>query len=87
MLSKHAQVLILEMQGLVSEPDTPLIMDDCHVYVQNTLKRLGDLIVPRDVLCRSLGPIVPWTLAPTRANALSMLRKHAFLFLVVGGSR
>ena len=37
-LSKHADVLILEMQGLVSEPDTTLIMDDWLIYVQDTIK-------------------------------------------------
>ena len=54
-LSKHAQVLILEMQGLVPEPDTPLIMDDWPVYVHDTLNRLVDVTVPQDVLCNSLG--------------------------------
>ena len=83
-LSKHAEVLILEMQGLVSEPDTTLIMDDWLVYVQDTIKRLVDVTVPQDVLFNALGPIVPLTLAPTRANALSMLRTHACASKVVG---
>ena len=83
-LSKHVEALILEMQGLVQELDTPLIIDDWLEYVQDTLKRLVDVTMPRDVLFRSLGSIVPLTLAPTRFHALSMLRTHACSSMVVG---
>ena len=72
-LAKHAGVLVLEMRGLVSEPDTSLIMDDWLLYVQGTIKRLVDVTVPQDVLLNVLGAIVPFTLAPARANGLSIL--------------
>ena len=77
MLSKHAQVLFLEVQGLVSEPDTTLIMDGWLVYVQDTIKRLVDVTVPQDVLFNALGPVVPLALAPTRATvSYTHLRAH-----------
>ena len=74
------------MSGLVSEPDTTIIMDEWLLYVQGTIQRLVDVTVPEDLLLNAWGAIVPWTLAPTRANALSMLRAHACASKVVGHS-
>ena len=75
-LAKHQDVLVLEMRGLVSEPDTTISMDEWLLYVQGTIQRLVDVTVPEDLLLNALGPIVPFSLDPTRANALSILRAH-----------
>ena len=85
-LAKHAGVLVLEMRGLVPEPDTSLIMDDWLLYVQGTIKRLVDVTVPQDVLLNVLGAIVPCTLAPTRANGLSCLRAPSVASKLVGST-
>ena len=83
-LAKHQDVLVLEMSGLVSEPDTTIIMDEWLLYVQGTIKSLVDVTVPEDLLLNALSPIVPFTLAPTRANALSILRAHPVASKLVG---
>ena len=48
------------------------------------MHRLLDVTVPLEVLSRVLSPIVPLTLAPTRANAMSILRSPAWSSKLVG---
>ena len=76
-LEKHQALLILEMQGNIEQAEEPLPMDDWLRFVQQTLERCVEVTVPLDFLREVLAPLVPLSLAATRANALTLLRSPA----------
>ena len=83
-LAKHQELLILEMQGVVTQPDESMPIDDWMQFMQETLQRLVDVTVPLELLQEVLSAIVPLSLHATRANALSILRTPACSEQLVG---
>ena len=83
-LTKNLELLHLEMAGVLPEPQAHLVMDEWIGFVQESIHRLVDVTVPLEVLSRVLSPIVPLTLAPTRANAMRILRSPSWSSKLVG---
>ena len=59
-------------------------IDDWLEYVHNTLDKLCGVRVPRESLAQVLSAIVPVSLDPTRANAMSILRVRGCSSRLVG---
>ena len=83
-LTKNLELLHLEMAEVLPDPQAHLVMDEWIGFVQDSIHRLVDVTVPLEVLSRVLSPIVPLTLAPTRANAMSILRSPSWSSKLVG---
>ena len=83
-LAMHQDVVILEMQGVISEPEETLPIDDWMQFVHETLRRLLDVTVPVELVRQVLSPIVPVYLNTTRANVFSILRTSACSSKLVG---
>ena len=81
---KSLELLHLEMAEVLPDPQAHLVMDEWIGFVQDSIHRLVDVTVPLEVLSRVLSPIVPLTLAPTRANAMSILRSPSWSSKLVG---
>ena len=66
--------LNLEMNGVVPGPDEPLSMEEWSAFMRDyMLEHLG-VEVPVDHIMNVVGTVVPLSLAPTRANAMHLLR-------------
>ena len=83
-LTKNLELLHLEMGEVLPDPQAQLVMDEWIGFVQESIHRLVDVTVPLEVLSRVLSSIVPLTLAPTRANAMSILRSPSWSSKLVG---
>ena len=83
---QNQALVLLEMRGLIFASEETLPIDDWLVYVQDTLRRLVEVPVPRESLGHVLSAIVPMSLDPTRANAISILRSHGCCSKLVGST-
>ena len=73
-LTKHQDLLVAEMAGVVLEAAETMPVDEWHKHIQDLIKRLVGVTVPIELINTVLSDIVPLNLQPTRANARSVLR-------------
>ena len=76
-LALHHSLLLNEMAGVVPSADEHLDIDTWVEYVQKTLLRTLQVKVPSRLILHVMGPLVPFNVAPTRANALTLLLSGA----------
>ena len=80
-LTKHFAALKSEMIGKVPSPDTELTMDDWVSYMHETLLKILEVEVPRDLILHVVSPM-QFDIELTRANAVHFLRTELCCKLV-----
>ena len=83
-LAENQNLIVLEMQGIIVQPEVAMSMDDWLGFLQETMRRLVDVTVPREALHAVVSAIAPQSLDPTRANAYSILRARVCTSKLVG---
>ena len=66
--------IVREMAGLVQEPEEVLDMCEFCAYIQTNLTRLLKVDVSKSWILAMCSHLVPFTMPPTRATALHLLR-------------
>ena len=83
-LAENQRLIVLEMQGIIEQPEVAMSMDDWLGFLEESIRRLLDVTVPRQALRAVVSAIVPQSLDPTRANAYTILRSRACTSKIVG---
>ena len=73
-LALNQAVLVAEMAGTVPGADETLDIDSWLEFIRDYLLKLLEVHVPLRLISQVMSPVVPFCLAPTRANALHLLR-------------
>ena len=76
-LAMHHSLVLKEMEGAVPSADEQLEIDTWLEYLQTTLNQFLKVHVPRRLLLHVMGHVVPFHVAPTRANGLHLLLSGA----------
>ena len=58
-LAENQRLIVLEMQGIIVQPEVAMSMDDWLGFLEESIRRLLDVTVPRQALRAVVSAIVP----------------------------